>query len=474
MSKKSNNKLSRRKFLGTASCAAIGYGTLLSSLINLKAVNAAAIANSSTAAAGDYKALVCFLMSGGNDSFNMLIPRDNSEYMHYERTRSNLAIERGTLLNIDPSNTPGRGFGLHPSMPRLRNLFNQGDLSFISNIGTLIEPSTKQQIYNEEVGLPLGLFSHADQIQQWQTGLSNQRSAIGWGGKVADLIKDMNGSNEISMNLSISGTNIFQKGNDTIEFALDPYYGSEGIYGYRPDSEWDYFNRLRTYAIDSMIEHQYQDIFKQTYVDVIRTSRDAHILFQNALEVAPDLSTYFDDNYLAQQFHMAARTISIHEELDVTRQIFFIDMGGWDHHDEVLDSQEAMLQLVDDAMAGFMEAIDFLNLKSQVVTFSISEFARTLTSNGNGTDHAWGGNVMSMGGPVIGKNIFGTYPSLELDNPLEIGNGVLIPTTSTDQYFAELALWFGVNKSDLLDIFPNLGNFYDLSSSNLPIGFLNI
>ena len=467
-----DNPISRRNFFGQASCAAIGVSTLYSSLVNLKAFAAAAVANSTTMLDPEYKALVCVFLSGGNDSFNMLMPRSTSEYDEYATTRSNLAIPLNEMLPIFPDAAGGRLFGLHPSMMRSQQLFNDGKMAFLSNVGTLVQPATKDEIWNGQVELPLGLFSHSDQGQQWMTGLPNGRSGTGWGGKVADLIKDMNNNDNISMNLSLSGTNVFQTGQNTVEFALDTYNGSSGIYGYGNQEEWNVFDRMRTQAINSMVEHEYQNMFQKTYVDVIRRSRDGHIQFQEAIGNVPELQTSFTDNYLSRAFQMAAYSIAAHEELGMKRQIFFIDYGGWDHHDEVLNNQSAMLYELDTALGEFNAALTELGLGKQVTTFSLSEFSRTLTSNGNGTDHAWGGNVMVMGDDVLGKKIYGEYPTLALNSDAEIGNGVMIPKLSADQYFAELALWFGVNPSELPTIFPTLTNFYQ-PGGNPPIGFLN-
>jgi uncharacterized protein (DUF1501 family) len=184
-----DNPISRRKFFGQASCAAIGASTLYSSLVNLKAFSAAAMANSSILADPDFKALVCVFLSGGNDSFNMLMPRSASEYNEYAATRSNLAIPLNDMLPIFPDAAGGRLFGLHPNMMRSQQLFNSGKMAFISNVGTLVQPTTREQYWQGQVDLPLGLYSHSDQGQQWMTGLPNQRSATGWGGKVADLQK---------------------------------------------------------------------------------------------------------------------------------------------------------------------------------------------------------------------------------------------------------------------------------------------
>lgn len=471
---KKKRTLSRRAFIGQTSCATIGFSTFMSSILSLKSMSAAALANSSVAASGDYKALVCFSMSGGNDAYNMLMPRTSTPYQEYQATRSNLAIDSSEMLPVFPTNGDGRDYGLHPGMPGVKDLFDNGNMAFLCNVGTLIAPATKEQIFNRDVDIPLGLFSHADQYQQWQTGLPHERSAIGWGGKLADLIRDMNNNQNISMNISLAGTNLYQTGNETVQYNIDPYEGGIGIYGYGPADQWDFLNRARTRAIDSLLEFNYSDIYQKTYTDVIRNSRDATIEFQQALAASPTFDDIFSDNYISQQFKMTARTIAAHEPLDVKRQTFFIDFGGWDHHDEVLQEQAGMLYITDNALKEFNMAMEQIGCSDMVTTFSLSEFARTLTSNGNGTDHAWGTNVMIMGGAVNGGQLFGDYPSLALGNPLEIGNGVILPTVSTDEYFAELALWFGVPKSDLPLLFPNIENFYDLTSPDSPLQFLNI
>jgi uncharacterized protein (DUF1501 family) len=154
------------------------------------------------------------------------------------------------------------------------------------------------------------------------------------------------------MNLSLSGTNIFQTGESTIEFALDPYDGSSGIYGYGDVEEWNVFDRLRTRAINSLVDYEYQDMFSKTYIDVIRRSRDGHAQFQEAIGNVPQFQTVFTDNYLSHAFQMAAYSIAAHEALGMKRQIFFIDYGGWDTHDELLGSQSGLLFELDAAFGG--------------------------------------------------------------------------------------------------------------------------
>jgi len=463
---------SRRKFLGQVSCAGLGYATLMNSILNLKALNAAAISNS---ALSGYKALVCVFQAGGNDSFNMLIPKSLAKWNEYYATRSNLAIPRADVRLINPITSDGHQYGVHPSMEGIQNLFNDGKLSFISNIGTLIDNITKNQFYNNSAAMPLGLFSHADQIQQWQTSVLDQRTAVGWGGKIADLISDQNNNQNVSMNITLSGTNVFQTGNNTIEYAIDPYYGAIGIEGYDPNSTWN-FDQLKTEAVNSLMEHNYQNIFKKTYAETIVNAKDAHAEFTSAVNTFGGFNNVtFADNYFSKSLEQVAKTIAVRDTLDFQRQIFFVTFGGWDHHDEVLDAQNGMLGALSNGFEEFNTAMEELGIQDDVLTFSVSEFGRTLTSNGNGTDHGWGGNVMVMGGgnTINGQEIYGSYPSLVLDGNQEIGGGVFIPTTATDMYFAEIAKWFGVADSDLSTIFPQLSNFYSIGSPNMPIGFLN-
>jgi uncharacterized protein (DUF1501 family) len=458
--------IDRRDFLGKAACGAMGYTTLFSTLFNLKTMNAAAIANSAIFG-GDYKALVCVFFAGGNDAFNMLVPKNNNaEYEAYANARSNVAIPQGEILPLE-----GSDYGLHPAMGPIQSLYDDGKLSFISNIGTLIQPvENMNQVYDGSIPIPLGLFSHSDQSQQWQTSVPHDRTAIGWGGKVADLLGDMNTNQNISLNISLAGNNVFQNGENSSQYVIDPYSGAIQINGY--GDPW-LFGELRTAAIDNMIEANYQDLYKKTYVDVIKVSRDSNIEFAEALD-SVELSTEFSDNEISNKMKMVARTIAARNTLDLQRQIFFVEVGGFDMHDEVVDAHTEALTNISLAFSEFNTAMEELETTECVTTFTISEFARTLASNGNGTDHAWGSNVMVMGGQVNGGNIFGNYPTLALGSSIDLGGGVLIPDLSADEYFAELSRWFGVSDGDLATLFPNLGNFYFIDPEVQPIGFLPI
>ncbi|MCB0650062.1 MAG: DUF1501 domain-containing protein, partial [Saprospiraceae bacterium] len=210
---------SRRKFIRQFGLGALGV-TTASTITQLKAINAAYLNNLVYNPYGDYKAIVCFFLNGGNDSFNMVVPRGNPEYDEYAVTRSDLAISQNELLPITPVTSDGKQYGLNPAMTNIHQLFNTGKVSFINNVGPLIEPTTKITYQNNSAPIPLGLFSHSDQLKNCQTGLPHVRTHIGWGGRMADLLNSMNTNQNVSMNISLSGTNIFQYGETLVEFAI--------------------------------------------------------------------------------------------------------------------------------------------------------------------------------------------------------------------------------------------------------------
>ena len=459
------NNFTRRRFILQSSKTVLA-STLLSPVLKLKS-----FANSIPQKRdGEYKAIVCLMLEGGADSFNMLIPRGNSEYAEYAASRSNLAIAQNELLAINPLNNDGKQYGLHPQMSGIKNLFENSNLSFISNVGVLVEPVSKSGFWNGSDELPLGLFSHADQSMQWQNASPQQRTQIGWGGKMSDIFSPFNTNQNIPMCISLSGNNVFQHGVNTVEFVINEN-GIAGIDGYGDDT--DIYNQVKTSAIDQMLNRQYSDIYQSTYISTLKKANEAGIEFNNALENVAEFNTQFSDTELSQKFKMIAKTIAARNELGFDKQIFFVRYGGWDHHDDVLGQMDEMLPTLNNAMTEFNDVMQELGTTNNVLTFSMSDFGRTLSSNGNGTDHAWGGNVMVMGGPVNGKNRFGDFPTLALDSNIDVGGGVLIPQLSSDEYLAEIAMWFGLSNTDVNSIFPNLSNFYDINSGNPPIGFLN-
>lgn len=462
---------SRRRFLLDLGCASLGTTTLFSSLAHLSAFSSASAQTLDTGVTGgadDYRALVCVLLAGGNDSFNMLVPTSPNEYSDYSAIRGDLALAQSSLLPISATNTGDRTFAVHPGMSQVQKLFNQGNLAFLSNVGTLVEPLTLHQYNNGSARVPLGLFSHADQIDQWQTAMPDRRSATGWGGRLADVLSGLNADQRISMNISIAGSNVFQTGDETVEFSLSPS-GPVDIVGYGGTS---LFDQLRTSSIDSMMNEKYRNILETAYGQRFKKAISDNRFFGDAINATPSPATSFSTNPLSSSLAMVARTMAARSHLGHQRQTFFVILGGWDHHDEVLNSQGAMLPMVSTALAEFYQSTVDLGLQNNVTTFTISDFGRTLTSNGRGSDHGWGGNQMVMGGAVKGGKIYGEYPRLFAGNNLDTGRGRLLPTTAVDEMFAELALWLGADASALDMVLPNVNRFYDSNSGGAPLGFL--
>ena len=474
--------ISRRKFLGAMSCAALGTTGLFSTLLNLQMTGKAVAASlestttTTSADAEDFKALVCIFQAGGNDSYNMLIPTTPSEYTNYKSVRSNLAhpiTGTGAALPIDSLNTTGRTFAIHPIMTQVRDLFNAGNLAFIANTGTLIEPMTVAQYQNNTVRIPKALFSHNDQIFQWQTSVPQGGVGSGWAGRMTDVlnarISGMGGA--VGMNISLSGNNIMQTGEQTTAYSISPS-GSISLIG--RDAKIG-VNMLRFDKFTSMADVQYQNLFQQAYINELKVSVDKDALFSKAFSDAK-ITTVFSDDNLGADLKAVAQTIAARAALGMRRQIFFVLYGGFDNHQELLMTQSALLSVLSTSLKNFWDALGELGVQDKVVTFTASDFGRTLRSNGRGTDHAWGGNHIVMGGPVNGQRLYGAYPdNLLLGSGLDVGsNGRLLPTTSVDQYMAEMALWFGVQPHELATVLPNIGNFYTPGSSSPPLGFLKM
>ncbi len=460
--------MDRRRFIATSGCAAMGLTTFFSSLINLKAMAAAALDKRAEEEA-PYKAMVCLLLTGGADSHNMLIPRSAVGYNHYLTTRSNLAVPATAMHPLNYSDAHGEVFGVHPGMAEVASMFNAGKMSFVANVGTLVEPLTKQQYLSGNKKLPMGLFSHSDQIKHWQTGRPGERHRYGWGGRIADLLAEQNTNPAMSMNISLSGTNQFQQGMFNTEFAVS---ASErfGIVGY---DRSNHYHPHRNEAINGMLDKSYADVFEQTYINTLKHSVTNGESLRQALTTAPEFNDLFSNTPLSQRFRTVARIIAGRDRLGAQRQTFFINFGGWDHHEEVIEATASKLPELSRALSEFNQAMELLEQHNNVTTFTISDFGRTLTSNGNGSDHGWGGNALVMGGSVNGGQVFGKYPSLEEGSEYYLDRGVMLPTTSATEYMAELALWFGVSPSDLVDIFPDLPNFVASQQGTPPLGFMN-
>ncbi len=412
------------------------------------------------------KALVFIMLDGGNDSFNMLVPRDNQHYREYRNSRSNLALAQNNLLSLNNrSDQQGREFGLHPAMPEVQTLFNQQNLAFVANIAPMIEPTRKLAMQNGSATLPLGLLSHADQFRHWQTSRPDARINQGWFGYFADALQPRRSDSQIPMNISLAGSNIMQNG------VLGSHYSitDQGSVGLIVNEEKTPLNQALLESFETLLNADYsQDPFKHTYLAQTRQAQARHKTYRDALSPV-SVNTHFSDTPLSQQLKAVARSIKSADRLNLQQQTFFLRYIGWDHHDELLNNHQRMLSVLSKALGEFQQSLNELGIADQVITFTGSDFGRTLTSNGNGTDHGWGGNTLVMGNAVKGGKVYGQYPSLSLGdaNPQDAGDGVLIPTTATDQLYAELARWFGVADKDIHTLFPNLKKHNQTSLSQL-------
>jgi uncharacterized protein (DUF1501 family) len=444
----------RRDLLRLACCSAAG-ASLVSGLSKFGLVSA--LAQGTT----DYKALVCIFMFGGNDSNNMLVPTD-SRYTQYLQARSVLALPQSQLL---PLQINGQSiYGLHPNMPEMQGYFNsQKSLAIVANVGTLVQPTT-QATYRAFKNLPENLFSHSDQQDQWQSAQLAGIPVSGWAGKVADNVQTFNAAAQFPPILSISGSPVFCTGISTRPFSMEPAQ-PPGLDGFdmTAASQARYTATQQLLTLDSGLS------MVQAANSVTGQAVKFAQVLSDALKSINPLQTKFPGNDLGQQLQQVAQVIAAQSALGVKRQIFFCAVGGFDTHANQLPQQVQLLSTVSQGMSAFYQATQELGVANQVTTFTLSEFGRTLEPGSNGgSDHAWGGHQLILGGAVKGNAIYGTFPTLALGGPDDADqNGRWIPTTAMDQYAATLATWFGVGAGNLPSIFPNLANF---STGNL--GFL--
>lgn len=438
--------MNRRSFLKNSAMAGIAGSSMLRM--------SSTLADSSfLKASPGYKALVCIFLHGGNDGFNLLVPRDIDNYSIYQSSRQNLAIAQEDLLAITPLS--GGDFGFNPAMPEMQALFQSGKLAIQSNVGTLIEPVTREQIYAGTANLPAQLFSHNDQQAIWETAYANGPGDLGWGGQIADIVNAQNNS-PVSMNISIAGNNLFQVGTNNAPYSMNSAGPEEmiavGNAAFSNPARSGAFQRLRDLSSNHLLE--------RTHGNEIRKTQETTELLTAALSSTSPLNTiYPENNSLAAELEMVAKMMNVSEVLGFQRQIFFVSMGGFDTHDRQNTDQPLLLAALSQAMDSFYQATEELGIADQVTSFTLSDFGRTLTSNGDGTDHGWGSHHMIMGGAVNGGDIYGTVPELAIGGPDDADDGRMIPTTSVEQYSATIARWYGLSESELAQVFPNLGNF---------------
>ncbi len=467
----------RRDFLRNTACA-LGGMALASTVENLGIVHAL-----TPQAATGYKALVCIFLNGGNDGNNMVIPFDpnsSTEYPAYSAARSaaGLAIPQANLLQITPIGLGGRTFGFNPNMVDMQTLFNQGRLAVLCNNGPLVEPLTRTTYQNGTGKKPLQLFSHSDQVGLFQTAVANEVFQTGWGGRIADKVFGLNGGASFPQNTSIAGVNLLLTGINTRQLAigdsntalnavlpLNNAPGSSGFTTAQNTARRTSFDGLRALDLDVKL------------VKAASDTRSSSLQTSAALaSVNPLLMTVFPNTSLGRQLLQVARLIKACTDpiagIDMKRQIFFCQIGGFDTHSNqhpaALGGQDSLLQQVSQAMNAFFLATLEMGVQNNVTTFTMSDFGRTLdpagTGNAVGSDHAWGNHQLIMGGSVLGGTFYGTYPTLVKGGPDDTDGGASprgrwIPTTSVEQYAATLATWYGLPSADLTAVFPLIGRF---------------
>lgn len=443
------NSYSRRRFLKLGTQTITGAGLALGydpALVLAKA------ADTSPGETGDYRALVCVYLDGGCDGFSLMVPTGNYEHQELASSRGSLAVPRNSLISLQGGAAP---IGLHPKARALQPLYDQGRLAMIANVGTLIEPTTREQYENNEVLLPSQLFSHSDQAIQWQQLQGRGRAEEGWGAKTADYFADFQERDYLT-SISLAGSNYWQSGLTQRPFTLT----ESGVRAYRgmdSDNEWQ---RPRREAFERVLTLPRRHVFTKAYADL---QKRAISVTSELGQVLDTNSKLFTDkplgNELASSLNMVAQLIAAHQQLGLRRQIFYVRMRGFDVHDNQSEELPKLFQKLTEALSYFQSKMDELGKSENVTTFTASDFGRSLLSNGDGTDHGWGNHLMVIGGAVNGGNIYGTLPSLDANGPDSVNRGRILPTTSATQYAASLLSWLGLNDKELNRVLPNLSNF---------------
>ncbi len=454
---------SRREFLRVAAKLSVA-GTAAPFALNLAGIGAAAAQT-----ATDYRALVCVFLFGANDHNNTVIPYDTANFNAYTTARASISRPFADLVPLTPTaaltgNNAGRQFALPKELTALKPIWDQGKLAVLANVGPLIVPTTKIQFTNATVPLPPKLFSHNDQQSVWQSN-SAEGARYGWGGRMGDLFAAQNANAIFTCN-SITGAAVFLAGATTVAYQLG-VSGSVAIAGLSGNL---YGSATAANTLRSIITDGGSSLFSQDLAATTTRSISADQILSSALASAPDylLTPDLANNTLAQQLRVVSRMIAARTTLGQKRQVFFVSLGGFDTHDIQLITQPDLHTQLGAALAYFYANLQSLNISNNVTTFTASDFGRTLTSNGDGSDHGWGSHHFIMGGAVKGGQYYGTFPIMGYNNNDEVGSGRLLPSTSVDQYAATLATWFGVSNTDMQLVLPNIGNF---STSNL--GFLS-
>lgn len=473
----------RRDFFRQASCAAVGTLALTSTIRDLRLINSALAQTGLT----DYKALVCLFLAGGNDANNWIVPTDSTTYANYQSIRGMLALPQASLLPLYQSgtsgalytDTDGHNYGFHPSCAELQTLFGEDKLATVMNIGTLVRPTTKAQYTsNPNFYRPPQLFSHSDQVTQWQTSIPDQPPTTGWGGRVADLLNaTANPAGNISMSVSLNGANTFEVGNLISQYHVSTA-GAVTMSGNLMSGQG-----ARVKALKDILGLSHANLQRTAYADVVDRAIFTGDLLNTSISPTIEVAqggtwtwtVPFPNTGLGNQLKMIARIIQARGPgaFNMNRQIFFCSVGGYDTHTAQVSTPQnvndptattgshyILLNEVSECMFAFQRAMEQLGVSNKVTTFTASDFSRTTNTNGQGSDHAWGSHHLVMGGAVNGGQTYGKLQTFSISGPDGIGNGAWLPTTGVDQHAATLAKWFGVDPgSNMSNIFPNVSRF---------------
>ena len=469
---------SRRAFLRRSAQLAF-TGVALPTALNLASMGEAA---AYSAADGTYKALVCVFMYGGNDYGNTVIPYDDGSYNKYStirgggagQTAGGIALAKAdlaaTLLDSTAGLPAGRQYAFHPSMTGLRGLFNGGQAAVQLNVGPLIVPLTRAQYDgNNRTSFPLPpkLFSHNDQQSVWQSS-SPEGSTIGFGGNMGDLAMASN-TNSLFTCISVTGNAVFLAGDSALAYQVS----SNGAVKINSVANDVYGSSAVKGAMGQLIQQTRAHVLENEYNNVTRRAVGAEgsitpaIGTTAAADARPAFAPFqgITNNSLASQMKMVARLIEARASLGAKRQVFFVSIGGFDLHDNLMTNHVTNMKRVSDAMTAFYQTTANLGVAGDVTAFTASDFGRTLTSNGDGSDHGWGSHHWVVGGAVNGKAYYGSAPPVSVgntsapDDQWHVGQGRLLPSTSVDQYAATLAKWFGVSEAEMSGVLPNIGKF---------------
>jgi uncharacterized protein (DUF1501 family) len=477
---------SRRTFLLRSAQLAF-TGAALPTALNLAAIgDAAAFA----APDGSYKALVCVFLYGANDYANTLVAYDADSYAQYNAIRTNIALPKDAALTanlLSPNSPPagisgttaptgGRQYALHPAMTGMADLFNRGKAAVQLSVGPLLEPLTRADYTAGSKRIPPKLFSHNDQQSIWQSSES-EGSTVGWGGNIGDLAIGPGGNTSASASftcISVTGNAVFLAGDQALAYQVST---SGAVPINALTSTLVYNSSAVRSAVEQLVKQNGNHVLAQTYNAVTQRSINAQSVVNSAIastangatdaaKLAAFTPTMLANNPLASQLKMVARMIAGRTTLGPKRQVFMVSLGGFDLHDNLLTQHPGLLGNVSEAMAAFYESTVQLGVDTQVTSFTASDFGRTLTSNGDGSDHGWGSHHFVVGGDVKGKDFYGYAPPISVgnsttlaDDQWHVGQGRLLPTTSVDQYAATLATWFGVENAELPSVVPNIGKF---------------